>query len=86
VSAGSRHGGICSLADFDDDDFVRMAHELAPDLASRPPHRKLWERVKGALFLRDCGILDGDSKVLDVGAGTEPVLFWLAACPSGGGG
>jgi SAM-dependent methyltransferase len=32
----------------------------------------------GALFLRDAGVLRSDATVLDVGAGTESMLFWLA--------
>jgi SAM-dependent methyltransferase len=70
--------GICSLADFDDPRFVELAAQIDPRRATFPPHRKLWEWTRGAMFLRERGILDGRSRVLDVGAGTEPILFWLA--------
>src|SRR4051812_22863883 len=78
MSSDRRHAGICSLDDFSDPDFIRTGREIAPDVAAQPPHRKLWEWVRGALFLRERGVLNGAASVLDVGAGTEPILFWLA--------
>ena len=32
----------------------------------------------GALFLRKMGRLDGDAEILDVGAGSEEIMYWLA--------
>ena len=32
----------------------------------------------GALFLDEVGLLDGNAEILDVGAGSEEILFWLA--------
>jgi SAM-dependent methyltransferase len=69
---------ICTAADFADERFMRTARELAPTLAAAPPHRKLWEWVTGAMFLEDAGILNTAAAILDVGAGTEAILFWLA--------
>ena len=40
--------------------------------------RKLWEEGMAALFLDEVGLLDDRSRVLAVGAGTEPLLYWLA--------
>jgi SAM-dependent methyltransferase len=40
--------------------------------------RKLWEEGLAALFMEDVGALDDRSEVLAVGAGVEPVLYWLA--------
>src|SRR5215217_4522934 len=69
---------VCDLPDFRDPDIAALIPEIAP--AHRPdrPHRKSWEYAMAALFLRDLGYLDGRARVLDVGAGTAEILFWLA--------
>ncbi len=40
--------------------------------------RKQWERGMLALALSEAGGLDGESSVLAIGAGSEPVVFRLA--------
>lgn len=52
--------------------------EIAPTFAATRPHRKGWEYAMAALFFRDTGRLDGTAEILDVGAGTAEILFWLA--------
>ena len=70
---------LCDLRDFDDPELVAAMREIQrePDPATHV-ERKTWEMGMLALFLRDAGRLDERSEVLAVGAGTEPVLFWLA--------
>jgi len=53
--------------------------EIAPEADPTRPHRKYWEFATAALFLRDTGHLAEDAEILDVGAGTDPMLYWLAA-------
>lgn len=75
----SRHyAKFCDLPDFEDPELAALIPEIAPDRSPAQPHRKAWEFAMGALFLRDTGHLDGDAEILDVGAGHEEIVFWLA--------
>jgi SAM-dependent methyltransferase len=69
---------VVELEDFRDPELAAMITEVAPDESAERPHRKPWEFAMGALFLRDVGRLDGDAEILDVAAGSEPILYWLA--------
>ena len=69
----------CDVADFADPEVAALIGRIAPSLDAERPHRKGWEYALAALFLRDTGHLDDASNVLDVGAGAEELLFWLAA-------
>ncbi|MCU1447878.1 MAG: class SAM-dependent methyltransferase [Acidimicrobiales bacterium] len=76
----SRHyAKLCDVADFSDATLARLAQEVAPWSSFERPHRKAWELAMAAAFLQDLGLVDVDATVLDVGAGTDPILFWLAA-------
>jgi SAM-dependent methyltransferase len=70
---------LCDLPDFGDPELVAAMREIQvdPDPATHV-ERKTWEMGMLSLFLRDAGHLADDAEVLAVGAGTEPVLFWLA--------
>jgi SAM-dependent methyltransferase len=68
----------CSLRDFGDPELAPLITDIAPHLSAERPHRKGWEHAMAALFLRDTGRLTSATEVLDVGAGAEPMLFWLA--------
>jgi len=70
---------LCDLHDFADPELVGAMREIQrePDPATHV-ERKTWEMGMLALFLRDVERLHERSEVLAVGAGTEPVLFWLA--------
>jgi SAM-dependent methyltransferase len=70
---------LCDIRDFEDPDLIaRMrAIQQEPDPATHI-ERKLWEEGMLALFLEERGLLDDRSNILAVGAGTEPVLYWLA--------
>lgn len=70
---------VCNLADFADPEIAAVIPEISPRYSPDEPHRKAWEFAMGALFLRDAGRLDGDAEILDVGAGSEDILFWLAS-------
>jgi SAM-dependent methyltransferase len=75
----SRHyAKVCDLPDFADPEVAALISDIKPGAAADRPHRKPWEFAMGALFLRDAGRLDGDAEILDVGAGSEEILFWLA--------
>ncbi len=68
----------CDLPDFADPALAPLMSEVAPDLSAERPHRKAWEYAMTAAFLQEAGVLREDAAVLDVGAGREPILFWLA--------
>jgi SAM-dependent methyltransferase len=70
---------LCDVADFTDPQLCAAVGEIE----GRPPpralaERKQWERGMLALALAERGILQEQAAVLAIGAGTEPVLFWLA--------
>jgi SAM-dependent methyltransferase len=69
---------VCDLPDFEDPELAGLIPEVMPGSSAERPHRKGWELAMGALFLRDTGRLDGSAEILDVGAGADPILFWLA--------
>jgi SAM-dependent methyltransferase len=68
----------CDVADFADPGLAGLISQIAPSMDAARPHRKGWEYATAALFLRDVERLDGTAEVLDVGAGSEELLFWLA--------
>jgi SAM-dependent methyltransferase len=82
ISASSglsrQYAKLCDLPDFEDVELAATMTEITPDRSPTEPHRKAWEFAMGALFLRDVGHLDGSAHVLDVGAGHEEILYWLA--------
>jgi SAM-dependent methyltransferase len=69
----------CDLPDFSDPELAALIEEIDPSQSAERPHRKGWEFAMTATFLRDAGVLRDDAEVLDVGAGSEPILFWLAS-------
>src|SRR3954470_15870854 len=73
-----QYAKVVDLRDFRDPELAALITEIAPDESAERPHRKPWEFAMGALFLRDVGRLDGDAEILDVAAGSEPILYWLA--------
>jgi SAM-dependent methyltransferase len=73
-----RFAKVCELEDFADPELAALIEEISPAEHASRPHRKPWEFAMGALFLRDAGRLGGDAEILDVGAGSETILYWLA--------
>lgn len=74
---------LCDVADFTDPLLCRLAAEIegrnGGDSAPRPlVERKQWERAMLAGVLTESGRLAANSAVLGIGAGSEPVVFWLA--------
>jgi SAM-dependent methyltransferase len=69
---------LCDVADFTDPQLCAAVGEIE---GRSPPRalaeRKQWERGMLALALAECG-LHKQASVLAIGAGSEPVLFWLA--------
>jgi SAM-dependent methyltransferase len=73
-----QYAKLCDVRDFEDPELLDTIRSLVPE---RDPtaylERKVWEFAMVMLFLRDTGHLDGQSRVLSVGAGNERLLFWL---------
>ena len=74
-----QYAKLCDVADFTDPALLAAVGEIE----GRPApaalvERKQWERGMLALALADAGVLGQDTSVLAIGAGSEPVLFWLA--------
>jgi len=74
-----QYAKLCDRLDFDDPALIAAMREVQsdPDPATHV-ERKLWEMGMLALFMEETGQLDDRSEVLAVGAGTEPILYWLA--------
>jgi SAM-dependent methyltransferase len=79
VTLTRSYAKVCNLTDFADPEIAAVIGEISPRYSPDEPHRKAWEFAMGALFLRDAGRLDGDAEILDIGAGSEDILFWLAS-------
>jgi SAM-dependent methyltransferase len=73
-----QYAKVCDLADFADEELTALISDIVPSVSAERPHRKAWELAMGALFLRDVGRLDGTAEILDIGAGQEDIVFWLA--------
>jgi SAM-dependent methyltransferase len=69
---------VCDLPDFAEAEVADLIPQIAPRLSADRPHRKGWEYARGALFLRDTGHLRRSSEILDVGAGSDEIVFWLS--------
>jgi Methyltransferase domain len=70
---------LCDVADFGDPQLCAAVGEIEGRPAPRAlSERKQWERGMLALALAERGSLHDEAAVLAIGAGTEPVLFWLA--------
>jgi SAM-dependent methyltransferase len=73
---------LCELANpakWDNPDWVALLRSLTgvrPDKLSM--HRKAYEFTQLLFGLERLGCLQADSRILSVGAGHEPVLYWLA--------
>lgn len=78
MSLTRHYAKLCNLPDFEDPELAGTMDEVAPDWGSEKRHRKGWEFAMGALFLRDVGRLTEASEILDVGAGSEEILYWMA--------
>jgi SAM-dependent methyltransferase len=85
-TAGFAPGGLtrqyvklCDLRDFDDPAVLDVLREILPE---RDPtthvERKVWEFAMLALFLEEVGRLSEETEALDIGAGDERIVFWLA--------
>jgi len=70
---------LCDVADFGDPQLCGAVGEIEGRPAPRAlAERKQWERGMLTLALAERGCLHEDATILAIGAGTEPVLFWLA--------
>jgi SAM-dependent methyltransferase len=67
---------LCDVQDFADPELQRLIAELVPGATG--VHRKHWELARAALFLQDVNAARNGAAVLDVGAGQDRLLYWLA--------
>jgi SAM-dependent methyltransferase len=73
-----QYAKLCELPDFHDQELVRWIADVLPaEPVADKPRRKAWEFGMVGSFLNDVGALDDSTTVLDVAAGTEPLLYWL---------
>lgn len=69
---------VCSLADWRDPGLVELMERIVPTgSAAARPHRKAWEFALGVAALEHGGVLREDAIGLSVGAGHEPVVYYL---------
>ena len=73
-----------SLSYFQDPTFRAIAREMFLNLVEAYPEfpdghelAKVWETVQGWRGLRDHGAIHAGAELLGVGAGSEPLVFWL---------
>ena len=70
---------VCDVRDFGDKRLRERIREIVPDADPvNRIERKHWEFAMLTLFLEDVGALTETTEALAVGAGREPVLYWLA--------
>lgn len=67
---------VCNLEDWDDPALRPFLDAVFPHGANK--HRKNWEIAQAVRALQDFGALGEGKRVLGVGAGTEPTIFYLA--------
>lgn len=69
---------VCHPGDWDDPALVALMEAIAPTgAATTRPHRKAWELALGVQSLERGGVLHEGAMGLSVGAGHEPVLYYL---------
>lgn len=78
------YNSVLSLSHFSDPKFRQDAIEIFRHFAAIYPgfpdgreNAKIWETVQAWRALRDLGALGEDAELLGVGAGFEPLVFWL---------
>jgi SAM-dependent methyltransferase len=67
---------LCDVQDFADPDLQLLIAELVPGATGI--HRKHWELARAALFLQEVDAARNGAAILDVGAGQDRLLYWLA--------
>jgi SAM-dependent methyltransferase len=70
---------VCALSDWDQPRLAELMEEIAP--GSEPTtqrHRKLWEFALGVEALERAGMLGEEAMGLSIGAGHEPIVYYLA--------
>jgi len=77
------HNKVCCFEDFYDTELNQIIQSVyEEDIAKYPPlflafHRKRWEVAMSIRALKHFGIMNRDSIILGVGAGTEGTIFYL---------
>jgi len=78
------YNSVLSLSHFSDSDFRKDAIEIFRHFAAIYPgfpegreNAKIWETIQAWRAFRDLGVLGDGAEVLGVGAGFEPLVFWL---------
>ena len=80
------YNSVLSLSHFSDPSFRQDAIDIFRHFATINPsfpegseNAKIWETVQAWRALRDLGALGDNAEVLGVGAGAEPLVFWLTS-------
>lgn len=80
-SGGSRfRRRVCKLCDESDwygEDWLGFLDALGVPWHRLQPHRKGWEWAQGLYAAQQLGLLRPDASALGVGAGVEPIIFYL---------
>ena len=78
------YNSVLALAHFQDPDFARDCRQVFRHLDEAFPgfpegreNAKIWETVQGWRALRDHGAIGAGAEILGVGAGYEPLIYWL---------
>lgn len=79
MSLGRQYAKLCEVEDLHDPGLRTAYGDLigspgAPVLVER----KQWEQAMLVSFVRELDVLNERTRVLAIGAGTEPVIYWLA--------
>jgi SAM-dependent methyltransferase len=72
---------LCELANpakWDNTEWMALLQSLQVRADKIGMHRKVYEYTQTLFGLRRLGVIHADARVLGVGAGHEPVLYWLA--------
>lgn len=74
---------VISVTDFDHPDLFGWMLAMFPDLCAEGKtkpngyHRKWWENVMSLRAMAACGVLQPGARILGVGAGQEPLIWYL---------
>jgi SAM-dependent methyltransferase len=72
---------LCDIGDFEGEEFSLLASDIMALRTEREhaiQHRKLWEFTQTIRALKMFDLLNSESRVLSVAAGTERILYYLA--------
>ena len=69
---------LCEESDWRGEDWLGLLTALGVEKTLEKKHRKEWEWAQGLYALDQLGLLREDATAVGIGAGTEPVIYYLA--------